>query len=275
MYLKIIGVLVVALTSLFFLQKGLNKKLGDEVLTSVKTEKQLELTNKEENTQSKQVASENEINLSVNGSRSIYFAAVVTEESVSQAIDVVQALDQTSGPIVLFISSPGGSVLAGNKLISVMEYTKNPVYTVCVDLCASMAAIIHQYGHKRLAYKRALLMFHDASGSAQGEVKKMLSMLNTIEKGLDKADTYIANKSNMSKEAFEKLTAHDLWIDAEDALKLNLVDGVIKVVPQQRAAARISSGFGDLKRDKKSTGSEVNSVKVVPMTIGITVEDAN
>lgn len=179
------------------------------------------------------IASENTVvldSLKVNFERSVTLFGEVDENTVNQAVEGLLRLDNAKpgDPIYLLIASPGGSVFAGEELLSAMESLKSPVYTVCTSLCASMAAIIHQYGTQRLAFDRSILMFHDASGGVNGEVRKMQSMLTMIERKIERVDRYIANKSHMTYEKFMDMHKYDLWIDASDAKAVGLVDKLIK-----------------------------------------------
>ena len=143
--------------------------------------------------------------------------------------DRILELGDDKEPIVLIIDSPGGSVFSGEKILSAMESVKSDVYTVCVGMCASMAAIIHQYGTKRLATDRSVLMFHDAAGMVGGRVNEMLSLLTMIKRKIEKSNHYIANRSKMSYDELVRLGANNFWIDAEDAMEKGLVDGLVRI----------------------------------------------
>lgn len=170
-------------------------------------------------------------NINIDFDRAITLYGEVNEDSVASVVGGITRLnnENPAKPIFLLIASPGGSVFAGEQVLSAMESVKAPVYTVCTSLCASMAAIIHQYGTQRLAYDRSILMFHDASGGLQGEVKKMHSMLTLIERKIERTDRYIAQRSNMSYEKFLDMHKYDLWIDAVDAKQAGLVDKIVKI----------------------------------------------
>jgi ATP-dependent protease ClpP protease subunit len=114
-------------------------------------------------------------------------------------------MESTTEPIFVVLQSPGGSVFAGNVLVSAIQASQAPVYTICNILCASMAAIIHQYGHKRFQIDRSVLMFHPASGGAQGEVDKMFSRLTAIKRVIDKMNYEIARRANLTTDQFKKM----------------------------------------------------------------------
>lgn len=166
----------------------------------------------------------------VNKKRVVYFLNEFSYESVSQAVSELKKLEaQSSEPIYLLLDSPGGSVLDGGTLISQMETSKAPVHTVCIRLCASMAAMTHSYGKQRYALDRAILMYHPASAGVQGQLPNMLSLLNTIQRYVDKMNANLVSRSKMPKAEFDSLVAYELWIDSEDALKRGLIDGIVSL----------------------------------------------
>lgn len=166
--------------------------------------------------------------LSVDPNRTVLLVDEVNEATVMPVINAILALqDQSSDPITLLINSPGGSVLDGNSLLTVMENSKVKVNTVCLQMCASMAFVIFEYGSTRYTLDRAILMAHQASGGAQGKVEGMLNMLTTIKRLVDKTDAYIANRSGIPYAQWKTEVASDLWIDGQDAVARNLADKLV------------------------------------------------
>jgi ATP-dependent Clp protease, protease subunit len=167
--------------------------------------------------------------LSINSSRTLTVYGQVTQETEEVGRQVTALSKKSKEPIVILIDSPGGSILSGEKVVSAIEASRADVYTVCVGMCASMAAIIHAYGTKRLATDRAILMYHDASAMVGGRVGEMLSILNLIRRKLDKTNHYIANRSRLSYQELLSLGANNFWIDSEDAMEKGLVDGLVVI----------------------------------------------
>ena len=56
--------------------------------------------------------------------------------------------------IFLYINSPGGSVTAGMAMYDTMNFIKSDVKTICIGLCASMAAVLLSSGTKNKRYAR-------------------------------------------------------------------------------------------------------------------------
>lgn len=170
------------------------------------------------------------LRLNVDKKRVVYFTDTFNRQSVARAVKELKRLEKESNErIMLAIESPGGSVIDGAELTAQMEASKAPVDTVCLKLCASMAAITHSYGAKRYALDRAILMYHPATAGVQGQVPNMLSLLTTLTRYIDKFNANIVNRSKMTKEEFDRLVSYELWIDSEDALAKGLIDGIINV----------------------------------------------
>lgn len=150
-------------------------------------------------------------------------------ERVANSISLLNNVGSPTEPIYLLLDSPGGSVISGAKVINAIESSTRPVHTVCLTLCASMAAMIHSYGTKRLAMNRAVLMYHDASGEFSGEFTRIKSLFSMIDRYVEKMDENVVKRSQLSKETYESLKVKEIWIDTEDALAKGLVDELVFV----------------------------------------------
>lgn len=178
------------------------------------------------------------LNLKPEAKNIVYVKGQVGAETDGVAAEISRLSAKGEGPTFLLIDSPGGSVLDGALILSAMEASKVPVYTVCLSLCASMAAVIHQYGSKRYAIDRSILMFHPASGGVQGTLEQQAARLNTITRYVYKMNAYIAKKANLTLEKYNALTVSELWIDAEDAMKQGFVDGIVSLtLPEESKEA--------------------------------------
>lgn len=64
--------------------------------------------------------------------------------------------------ISLYINSPGGSISAGMAIYDTMNFIKCPVSTICIGMCASMAAVLLACGEKgrRIALPHSKIMIH-------------------------------------------------------------------------------------------------------------------
>ena len=169
------------------------------------------------------------------GNRTLLLWGEVGQNSLALAEDIKHLSSESRAPIYLLINSPGGSVLDGALIISAIEASPAPVYTVCMQLCASMAAVIHQYGKERLMSDRAILMFHNAAGGTQGYVPQMLSRLNLINRYVNKMNAFIANRAGVNLSDWASRMDNEVWIDAEDATASHLNDKIVNIPLPQMA----------------------------------------
>ena len=83
-----------------------------------------------------------------------------------------------TGPITIWINSPGGDCIAASQIYSMLMDYKGEV-TVKIDgIAASAASVIAMAGTKVVIAPTALIMIHNPSTSANGDHR---DMSNTIE----------------------------------------------------------------------------------------------
>lgn len=165
--------------------------------------------------------------LKVDLSRSVYIDGEIESYNSALVVRQLKELDKSNKPVYLFINSPGGNVFSGALVISQIEGMQAPVTTICTQLCASMAAMIHQYGHTRAMVDRAVLMFHPAAGGLRGQVPNMNSMLQMIIRYTNKMNQYIIARSGIKPELFNQLVAYEIWVESDDALAKKLTDKIV------------------------------------------------
>ena len=165
-------------------------------------------------------------------------------------------------PIYIVLYSPGGSVVDGATLISAMQVSEAPVYTVCYAFCASMASMIHQYGVKRYITDRSILMFHPASFGTEGEVDKMFSQISMIRRYINKMEMEVSNRMNLTFQQYKTLTATEYWVDSEDGLKANAADDIVYIVPTSLVnILPITPRKEDESEDKKNVKKQNNNIR--------------
>lgn len=151
---------------------------------------------------------------------------------MSAQISQLHAMAEDSdAPIYIAIDSPGGSVMGGTEFITAMKSVKAPVITICLNLCASMAFIIHQYGTQRWMTDHAILMSHPASigGGMGGELDKVLSGLVIIQRYVEKHNVAISKRAKMSYEEFKARSSIEMWLMSDEALATGFADKAVSL----------------------------------------------
>ncbi len=130
--------------------------------------------------------------------------------------------------IMMYINSPGGSVVAGMAIFDTMNYIKCDVQTICIGMAASMAAVLLTAGAKgkRYALPNSEIMIHQPLGGAQGQASDIAIHAEHILKTKRKLNKILADRSGQSLEQIEKDTDRDNFMSANEALKYGLIDKI-------------------------------------------------
>ncbi|MBE5755976.1 MAG: ATP-dependent Clp endopeptidase proteolytic subunit ClpP [Clostridia bacterium] len=130
--------------------------------------------------------------------------------------------------IMMYINSPGGSVVAGMAIYDTMNYIKCDVCTICVGMAASMGAILLSSGAKgkRFALPNSEIMIHQPLGGFQGQASDIKIHADHIMKTRKTLNKILSENSGVPIETIEKDTDRDNYMSAEEAKKYGLVDKI-------------------------------------------------
>jgi ATP-dependent Clp protease protease subunit len=199
-------------------------------------------------------------NFTIPGNRVVIIGGEIRDNMRSVARRIAELALESAEPIYLLLNSPGGSVLDGSLVIQAIEASRAPVHTVCIQICASMAAMIFEYGSKRLIGDKATLMFHPASGSAEGELDKMVSRLSHFQKFIGTIEAQIAKRIGMSFEHYKAESGMEIWVQDQDAVDRKYADQVVRiqgVVPYSKALDLRGTTQDSIKRPR-NTETKIN-----------------
>ena len=131
-------------------------------------------------------------------------------------------------PIRLYINSPGGDVTEGFALISAIEISKTPVYTINMGQWSSMAFLIGIAGHKRLSLPKASCLMHYGSFFLYGTANKVKDRVEFENRFVDEVvKPFVLKHSKMSEQEYDKLDRKEFYMMANDALELGFIDEII------------------------------------------------
>ncbi len=130
--------------------------------------------------------------------------------------------------IMMYINSPGGSVVSGMAIFDTMNYIKCDVCTVCVGMAASMAAILLSSGTKgkRFALPNSEVMIHQPLGGFSGQASDIKIHADHIIKTKKQINKILSENTGMLIETIEKDTDRDNFMSAEEAKKYGLIDKI-------------------------------------------------
>ena len=131
-------------------------------------------------------------------------------------------------PIQLYINSPGGDVTEGFALVSAIELSKTPVWTINVGQWCSMAFLIGISGHKRFSMPNMTFLMHEGTAFAIGSAGKMQDRARFDERFKEEViKRHILKHSKMDSAVYDAQERVELYMLPEDALKYGFIDEII------------------------------------------------
>lgn len=134
-------------------------------------------------------------------------------------------------PIILYINSPGGSVINGYVLVDTILASKTPVYTVNFGECASMGFLIFLAGHKRFSLPRAQYLLHDGGlfSGYESTAKARDRMDFNSEKLEPMTKEYVLSRTTISPELYDENYRVEWYMLPEEAKEYGIVHSILSV----------------------------------------------
>lgn len=162
--------------------------------------------------------------------RIIFLDGEITDQTANLIIAQLIFLEgkDPDKDIMMYINSPGGSVVAGMAIYDTMNYIKCDVSTICVGLAASMAAILLSSGAKgkRFALPNSEVMIHQPLGGFQGQASDIKIHAEHIMKTKKLLNKILSENTGTSIDVIEKDTDRDNFMSADEAKKYGLIDKI-------------------------------------------------
>lgn len=132
-----------------------------------------------------------------------------------------------SGPLTLWINSPGGDVFAAAQIYNMLMDYKDDV-TVNIDgIAASAASVIAMAGTTVNMSPVAMMMIHNPMTIAIGDSKEMekaIAMLSEVKESILNAYEI---KTSLSRVQLSHLMDAESWFNAKKALELGFADSIL------------------------------------------------
>jgi ATP-dependent protease ClpP protease subunit len=177
----------------------------------------------------------------------IYFNTNVNEKSVDKLINDIKDAHKDKitpdgaiikpKPILIHISSYGGDVTAGMRLLSIYSISSLPIATIIDNYSSSAATFLSINSHYRLTTDYGFCLIHAYSISGlfknekQHELKRMMEIFDSYFAKI--IDMYLERTKFEKKELLDILQ-HDLILDSKYCLKKGIVDRIIKIEKKEK-----------------------------------------
>lgn len=172
--------------------------------------------------------------------RRVPLNGVITMDTADQIIARISYYNNRDRKLPIFLvidDSPGGSVMAGYKILKTMQGSEAPVYVVVKSFAASMAACLTTLAEKSFAYPNAVIMHHQISAFGGGNLTQQQEMVKEMEEWWRRLADPVAVKMGITREEFiKRMYAHAStgdWSEfADSAQKLKWVDVVVDEIEE-------------------------------------------
>ena len=133
-----------------------------------------------------------------------------------------------TGPITIWLNSPGGDCIAASQIYSMlMDYAGE--VTIKIDgIAASAASVIAMAGTKVLMAPTALMMIHNPMTMAWGDKSEMTKAIEMLDEVKESIVNAYEIKTGMSRAKISHLMDSETWMNANKAIELGFADDILE-----------------------------------------------
>lgn len=144
-----------------------------------------------------------------------------------------------TGPVTIWLNSPGGDCIAASQIYSMLMDYKGDV-TVKIDgIAASAASVIAMAGTKVLMAPTALMMIHNPATAAFGDhadMQKAIEMLAEVKESIINAYEI---KTSLTHAQLSHMMDDTTWMNAKKAIELGFADAILE--DAKRSSAEVEA----------------------------------
>jgi ATP-dependent protease ClpP protease subunit len=155
------------------------------------------------------------------------------EVDSARVVNELLALQEQYKHIDVRINSRGGDVFCGMAIYNALCQSTSDI-TIYIDgVAASIAGIIALCGKPLYMSPYSKLMLHNVSGGTYGSSEDLRQIATQMDKLQSDLATMISGRCGLKpQEVVDKyFDGTDHWIDAEEAVKMKLADGIYTLTP--------------------------------------------
>ena len=165
------------------------------------------------------------------GERVLRINGVIAEESwlddeITPTV-FASELNAGSGPVTIWLNSPGGDVVAAARIYNMLLDYPGKV-TVNIDgIAASAASVIAMAASTVAMSPVSMLMIHNPATLAMGDKTELSRALDMLESVKDSIINAYQLKTGLSRAKLSKLMDMETWMDATAAIDLGFANEIL------------------------------------------------
>jgi ATP-dependent Clp protease protease subunit len=132
-----------------------------------------------------------------------------------------------SGPVTVWINSPGGDVFAAAQIYTMLREYPGDVTVKINGVAASAASVVAMAGNSVLMSPVSCLMLHNPSTVAIGDGEEMLRAKALLDEVKESIINAYEVKTKLSRTKLSHLMDAETWMNAHKAVELGFADKVL------------------------------------------------
>ena len=132
-------------------------------------------------------------------------------------------------PVLLYVTSVGGSVIDGFAIIDAILNSKTKIITVNLSYQYSMGFLIGLAGHERYATPNATFLMHDGSNFVFNSTAKVGDQLKFQEQQEKRTKDYILSRSKLTAKKYDQMYRVEWQMYSDEAKSYGFTDYIIGV----------------------------------------------
>ena len=125
------------------------------------------------------------------------------------------------------ISSDGGDLFSGLNAMDALKRSKVHVTTIVEGTCCSAATFMLLGGDKRLMGKHSHVLIHQLSTGFFGKFEELREEMDTCKKLMKMMKRVYKAETQIPKDILKKFMKKDVYLDADECLKYQIVHGTV------------------------------------------------
>jgi ATP-dependent Clp protease protease subunit len=183
-----------------------------------------------------------------------------TADFVTSRIDFWNNRNRKLPIFIVIDDCPGGSVMAGYRILKAMEASDAPIHVVVKSFAASMAACITTLAEESYAYPNAVILHHQISSQiafARLNLTQQKEFFQESNRWWERLAAPVAKKMGISTDEFiEKMYARSSsgdWSEfADEAKKLKWVNHIVDGIHESSITMNPDADADEKEADKKT-----------------------
>ncbi len=165
--------------------------------------------------------------------RKLFISKPIDMEMAEDIIRKIWYLEAQSAkdPVLVVITSPGGSVDAGFAIWDQLKMASFPITTLVTGLAASMGSVLSLVAPKgrRFATPKSRIMIHQPAINSvvQGQATDLEIQAREILKTKKQIVELYSEATGRPEKEIERAIDRDMWLSAEEAKDFGLIDKIV------------------------------------------------